>query len=81
MGSCYSIFKISVNRRKRSVASITRLFKELNEYCLIGLHLHWKDAVVKFPHSPILHYAFSSWTEKTMTKTIDCHWENRFVLQ
>ena len=25
---------------------------------------------VKFPHSPILHYAFSSWIEKTMTKTI-----------
>ena len=23
---------------------------------------------VKFPHSPILHYAFSSWREKTMTK-------------
>ena len=22
----------------------------------------------KFPHSPILHYAFSSWREKTMTK-------------
>ena len=36
---------------------------------------------VKFPHSPILHYAFSSWIEKTMTKTIDCHWEKRFVLQ
>ena len=27
---------------------------------------------VKFPHSPILHYAFSSWIEKTMTKTIHC---------
>ena len=37
--------------------------------------------LVKFPHSPILHYAFSSWIEKTMTKTIHCHWENRFVLQ
>ena len=38
---------------------------------------------VKFPHSPmpILHYAFSSWIEKTMTKTIHCHWENRFALQ
>ena len=23
---------------------------------------------VKFPHSPILYYAFSSWIEKTMTK-------------
>ena len=37
--------------------------------------------LVKFPHSPILHYAFSSWIEKTTTKTIHCHWENRFVLQ
>ena len=36
---------------------------------------------VKFPHSPLLHYAFSSRIEKTMTKTIHCHWENRFVLQ
>ena len=36
---------------------------------------------VKFPHSLILHYAFSSWIEKTMTKTVHCHWENRFVLQ
>ena len=36
---------------------------------------------VKFPHSPILHYAFSSWIEKAMTKTIHCRWENRFVLQ
>ena len=36
---------------------------------------------VKFPHSPLLHYAFSSQIEKTMTKTIHCHWENRFVLQ
>ena len=32
-------------------------------------------------HSPILHYAFSSWIEKTMTKTTYFHWENRFVLQ
>ena len=33
--------------------------------------------LVKFPHSPILHYAFSSWIEKTTTKTIHCPWENR----
>ena len=33
---------------------------------------------VKFPHSPILHYAFSSWIEETMPKTIHRHWENRF---
>ena len=36
---------------------------------------------VKFPHGPILHYAFNSSIEKTMTKTIPCDWENRFVLQ
>ena len=36
---------------------------------------------VKFPYSPTLHYVFSSWIEKTTTKTIHCHWENRFVLQ
>ena len=36
---------------------------------------------IKFPHSPILYCAFSSWIEKTVTKTIHCHWENRFVLQ
>ena len=35
----------------------------------------------KFPLNPILHYAFSSWIEKTVTKTINGHWENRFVLQ
>ena len=35
---------------------------------------------VKFPHSPILHYVFSSWIEKTVKKTIHCHWENRFAL-
>ena len=41
---------------------------------------HWQPFhAEKFPHSPILHYVFSSWIEKTMTKTIHCHWENRFV--
>ena len=40
-------FQISVNRRKQLVASVTHMSKELNEYCLIGLHLHWKDAVNK----------------------------------
>ena len=29
--------------------------------------------LVKFPHSPILHYVFSSWIEKTMTKTVHRH--------
>ena len=36
---------------------------------------------VKFPHSLILQNVFSSWIEKTMTKTIRFHWENRFVFQ
>ena len=39
-----------------------------------------EKARVKFPHSLILHFAFSSWIEKIMTKTIYCHWEDRFVL-
>ena len=37
--------------------------------------------LVKFPHSPKLHYAFSSWIEKTMKKAIQSLWKNRFVLQ
>ena len=28
-----------------------------------------RNFLIKFPYSPILHYAFSSWIEKTMTKT------------
>lgn len=40
-----------------------------------------EKARVKFPHSLILHFAFSSWIEKIMTKTRHCHWENRSVLQ
>ena len=38
-----------------------------------------KKKKVKFSHSLILQNVFSSWIEKTMTKTIRCHWENRFV--
>ena len=30
---------------------------------------------VKFPHSPILHYAFSSWIEKTTTKQYITLWK------
>ena len=37
--------------------------------------------LVKFPHSSILNYAFSSWIEKIMTKTIHCHCENILFLQ
>ena len=36
-------------------------FCDLCKRRLLGLR-------VKFPHSPILHYAFSSWIEKTMKK-------------
>ena len=43
------------------------------------LRLHVATAVAQFlvksPHSPILHYAFSSWIEKTTTKTIHCRWK------
>ena len=33
----------------------------------------------KISAQPHTKYAFSSRLEKTMTKTIHCHWENRFV--
>ena len=49
-------------------------------FCLLEIRASDIQHSVKFPHSPIPHYAFSSWIEKTMTKTIHCHWENRFVL-
>ena len=49
------------------------ILREIGQYYLL------KNQLIKFPHSPILHYAFSSWVEKTMTKTIRCHWENRFA--
>ena len=49
-------------------------------YWLLNVSLIWTPRVlVKFPHSPILHYAFSSWIEKTMTKAIDCHWVEIFT--
>ena len=55
--------------------------KKINQFLLFYFPLTLSHVRVKFPHSPILHYAFSSWIEKTMTKTIDCHWEDRFVSQ
>ena len=48
-------------------------------YCVCVLFFMAKS--VKFPHSPILHYASSSWIEKTRTKTIHCHRENIFLFQ
>ena len=63
----------------------TQIFQSKFLHLTIGLMPLLQVTWVKFPHSPILHYAFSSWTEKTMTKTmtktIHFHWENRFVLQ
>ena len=59
----------------------TQIFQSKFLHLTIGLMPLLQVTWVKFPHSPILHYAFSSWTEKTMTKTIHFRWENRFVLQ
>ena len=39
----------------------------------ITLHYLLMKEMVKFPHNPIPHYAFSSWIDKTMTKTIHGH--------
>ena len=60
-------------KRKISSALVDKAKKRIDQQISISL--------VTFPHSPILNYAFSSWVEKTMTKTIRCHWENRFVFQ
>ena len=58
------------------------IFHDHLHYCEIFLaHFLISFISVKFPHSPILHYVFSSWIEKTIKKTIHCHWENRFALQ
>ena len=59
----------------------TQIFQSKFLHLTIGLMPLLQVTWVKFPHGPILHYAFSSWTEKTMTKTIHFRWENRFVLQ
>ena len=54
------------------------LWRLLNLVLVLGHSIEIRS--VKFPHSPILHYALSSWIEKKITKTIHCHWENRFGL-
>ena len=48
--------------------------KKPNTFLERGSALEIKTVLilVKFPYSPILHYAFSSWIEETMTKTIRC---------
>ena len=50
---------------------------------IVSLSVKWREdkKVVKFLHSSILYYAFSSWIEKRMIKTIDCLRENRFVFR
>lgn len=35
----------------------------------------------RFPHSPMLHNAQSSWIKKAVVKTINFLWEYDFVLQ
>ena len=54
-----------------------KCLKKPNTFLERGSALEIKTVLilVKFPYSPILHYAFSSWIEKTMTKTIRCQWE------
>ena len=52
--------------RDRSVD--IRATREHQNPPLEGLVYSW----VRFPHSPILHYAYSSWIKITMAKTIDC---------
>ena len=74
---------------KTTSCNIKWLLKKKLRIKVLPIGLEWNKCsrvttsahLVKFPHSPILHYAFSSWTEKTMTKTMHFHWENRFVLQ
>ena len=61
--------------RGQVIQPTRQITSELHVDAVVGALL------VKFSHSPILHYAFSSRIEKTMTKTTHCHWENRFVLQ
>ena len=71
------IWKLQSYVRSRLIKNVP---KSMKFHDVIKNNATWKKGTVKFPHNPILHYAFSSWTEKTMTK-IHFHWENRFVLQ
>ena len=67
------LFSKAVKDGSISDVEFDLILREIGQYYLL------KNQPIKFPHSPILHYAFSSWAEKTLTKTIRCHWENRFV--
>ena len=61
-----------------SVGGASVTFSSLRTYHQSNDYISAKN-MVKFALNPMLHYAFSSWIEKTMTKTIHYHWENRFV--
>lgn len=38
-----------------------------------------QEILDKISAGSILHYSFSSWTKKTMAKTIECRWDYGFV--
>ena len=84
--NCFFVGYVIKSRLTTYRASRNRFFANIFHdhlhYCEIFLaHFLISFISVKFPHSPILHYVFSSWIEKTIKKTIHCHWENRFALQ
>ena len=60
------IFNFSVNFFLHRWENKKRKMKETVSVCCF--HSPQNRSWVKFPHSPILHYASSSWIEKTMTK-------------
>ena len=69
------LFSEAVKEGSISDVEFDLILREIEQYYLL------KNQPIKFPPSPIPHYAFSSWAEKTLTKTIHCHRENKFVLQ
>ena len=78
--------QVSSNLTREKTTNCLWLHSRSRSLCLLTVFVSFQDRKkkrfsAKFPHSPILHYAFSSWIEKTMTKTIQFHWENRFILQ
>ena len=78
--NCFFVGYVITSRLTTYRASRNRffaiIFHDHLHYCEIFLaHFLISFISVKFPHSPILHYVFSSWIEKTIKKkTIHCHW-------